>query len=328
MKLRIISCLIFLQVFCLINVERLNCQSYVTYEITDGRLGDRLISYCHAKWLSYKYGLKLLYKPFAYADKLMMSQIEMPFEQANHNRVIVPIRGDNPDYFDNNNILFDISYFPECKEELARLNKHNNYYYHFDVDYKNPEFKGELQKALKPIIELETIKPPKDCVSLAVHVRRNSGGFDSPLSFEVIERLGYLPEGVYTDFIFPLKHPSDDYYIEQIKKAVEFFDHQKMYIYLFTDDPTPSAIVEKYRKILSDYPNITFDCRKTENKHYLNVLEDLFSLINFDALIRADSNLAIVASMIGNFKLVISPRDYKKIGHKIIIDQVTIETII
>ena len=122
-----------------------------------------------------------------------------------------------------------------------------------------------------------------------------------------------------------MKHPSDDYYIEQIKKASELFGHKAIYLFVFTDDPEPNIIVEKYQDLLRDYKNIRFDYRKTENRHNLNVLEDLFSIINFDAFIRPASNLGFIASVMGNFKLIISPKSHKRIGNKIIIDSVDIE---
>lgn len=322
MKIKNILCL---QIICLIN-SFLNAQSFVTYEVPSERLGDKLISYIHAKWLSYKYDLTLLYRPFHYSDKFEFSRSETPFEQAKFKTIIRPSKGDNPNYLDKGRLLFDIKYFPESKEEFSRPDTYASAVYHFDVDFKDREFRKLLRKALSPIEKIETIKPPTDCISVALHVRKNSGGYDFPLSYEVIERLGYLPEGRYTDFDFPLKHPSDDYYIEQIKRVADIFEHQGLYIFLFTDDPLPGAIVEKYQKVLSDYKNITFDYRKKENRHDLNVLEDLFSMPNFDVYIRADSNLGFVISIIGDFKLLISPKGYKKIGHKIIINEVNIES--
>ena len=53
--------------------------SAVTYDFSGGRFGDNLVSYCHAKWISYKYNIPLLYKPFDYSDQLMMDVLEIPY---------------------------------------------------------------------------------------------------------------------------------------------------------------------------------------------------------------------------------------------------------
>ena len=33
-----------------------------------GRLGDNILDYTHAKWISYKWGIPLLFQPFQYSD--------------------------------------------------------------------------------------------------------------------------------------------------------------------------------------------------------------------------------------------------------------------
>jgi len=291
-------------------------QSYFSYRLPSegARLGDKLILYVNAKWLSYRHGLPLLYKPFEYSDKFMFSKLEMPYEQAKFNETTLITWDKKPDYKNLNNVVFEVGNDPLCEYILSEIN------------FKDSQFRAELKKNLAPTIELETVKPPKECISIAVHVRKNSNGYDFPLSYEVIEKLGYLPEGTYTDLMFPLKHPSDDYFIEQIKRAFDHFGEEKFYVFIFTDDANPSAIADKYQKALSSYKNVIFDYRRTENKHYLNVLEDMFSMANFDALVRGESGFGFIASLIGNYKLKISPTGYHKIGHKIIIDKISIES--
>ena len=41
-----------------------------------GRLGDQLIAYMHAKWVSYLYDIPLLYKPFHYSNDLVLDDKE------------------------------------------------------------------------------------------------------------------------------------------------------------------------------------------------------------------------------------------------------------
>jgi len=51
--------------------------SMITYGLSGSRFGDGLISYMHAKWLSFKYDIPLLYTPFPQSDYLRLAHMEM-----------------------------------------------------------------------------------------------------------------------------------------------------------------------------------------------------------------------------------------------------------
>ncbi|NDD58753.1 MAG: hypothetical protein EBZ47_05820 [Chlamydiae bacterium] len=59
--------------------------NYLTYH-GGGRFGDRLIAYMHAKWLSYKYNIPMLYIPFAYSDDLILDDIELQYRNHGFNK--------------------------------------------------------------------------------------------------------------------------------------------------------------------------------------------------------------------------------------------------
>ena len=92
-------------------------------------------------------------------------------------------------------------------------------------------------------------------------------------------------------------------------------------MYIFTDEQNPESLVRDYQTKINN-PNITFDYRKTTtNRHDLNVLEDLFGMTQFDALIRPDSNFSLVASKLSYDQVCISPKHYyidTILGHPII----------
>ena len=48
----------------------------VTYDLFDGRFAERAVNYLHAKWISYKTGMPLLYKPFLYSDEFVLHDCE------------------------------------------------------------------------------------------------------------------------------------------------------------------------------------------------------------------------------------------------------------
>ena len=64
---------------------------YLTYDLPGGRFGDQLLSYMHAKWLSYTYDLTLLYKPFIYSEALMVDDEEKKFSDKKSFRKIIDV---------------------------------------------------------------------------------------------------------------------------------------------------------------------------------------------------------------------------------------------
>src|SRR5271169_5509481 len=57
----------------------------ILYEAPSGRFGDQLIAYMHAKWLSYRHDIPLLYKPFIFSHELLLDEKELPHDdKASH----------------------------------------------------------------------------------------------------------------------------------------------------------------------------------------------------------------------------------------------------
>jgi hypothetical protein len=317
-----------------INME---LDSIVTNDILGGRLGDQLISYLHAKWVSYKYDLPFYYKSFIYSEQLVLDDLELRYDPslANERQIKKMVYGQTLEQFlatGKKGMLYDIPYFPESIEELQPAKKPDNYnhwqrlseyYPFFPVDWSDPEFKKIIQKMIAPKKQLNLVKLPKNRLTVALQVRKNSGGFDLPLLHGLSDQ-AYNPKTVYTDVVFPFKHPPEEYFIEQLKYVIKRFSGQKLFVFMFTDDPTPKPILERIKQAIND-PRIEFDCRTAENNHYSNVLEDLFSIAQFDCFIRPDSNLGIVASKLGNFKMVISPAHHHWKKRNLIIDKVEIQ---
>lgn len=306
----------------------------VTQEIAGGRLGDQIISYLHAKWVSYKYQLPLYYQPFPYSDQLVLHDQEMRYQDVpQHLYKKTLVRGQTLDQFINpfeNNVLYAIPYFPESKEEYLPTQgptkgwqRPTNIFVDFPVDWHDKKFKKIIQKMVAPKYPINLVQPPKNKISVAIQVRKNSGGYDLPLLNGLAEK-DFNPDQVYVDVVFPLKHPPDAYYIEQLKKVIGMFPDREFYVFIFTDDPQPLAVMNAIKAGISD-KNVEFACRTTENNHHSNVLEDLFSMTIFDCLVRPDSNLSIVAARLGDFKVTIAPKHHHWEERKLVIDEVVIE---
>lgn len=274
----------------------LQAPNAITYSFSGGRLGDNLLSYLHAKWLSYKYGLPLLYQPFPFSNcfqfhfqEQLLKTENLPYK--NHSVLLferqIDLKSSSnlwvapyfPDSYSE--YLFILDSFPYLKDKLI----------YFKVDWMDPYFKKEMQAALKLIESPSTLDLPKDKVKVAVHVRKG-GGVDLGINL-----------------YFPYKMPPDIYYIQQIQRVYNLF-RQPLYVYIFTDDLNPNAIKNLYQTALNN-SDIIFDCRKTGNGPYNNVLEDFYNMMQFDCLIRPESNFSLIAGKLADYCLEISPCLYE-----------------
>jgi len=303
----------FLYVFLLFGVASLRAKSAVTYTFSGGRFGDNLLSYCHAKWVSFKYQITLLYKPFAYSDQLMMHQLEQHLDATDMRqfKAIVNIAQlksytIEPDA----NVLYVVPYFPE-----SAIEDYDRFQFRFMLDWKDPLFKMELKKMIRPCKQLVMPEISKEGMCVGLHVRIGTG-FDIP---HINAHLNQAQDGTN------LKFPPLVYYTEQLKKIIDLFPEKMIIVYLFTDHTDPEELGYMFESML-DCPRIEFKYRTQENRHDLNVLEDFFALTQFDYLIRPDANFALVASKLGDYKILIYPRKYEKtMGNKNIFGQAYIE---
>lgn len=285
--------------------------SAVTYSLSGGRLGDNLIAFLHAAWISYTYDMPLLYQPFDYADQFAFHTMFERFDRNVKKQFASVVElGFNQftGFSKEGSTLYIVPYFPESAGDFRRNEfypdrKKNTQF--FTVDWEDAQFRSWARELLKPVRALTLVHPPADCLSIALHVRKNSGGFDPDILHGLpVEK--YDPKKLYVDRYYPLKMPPMSYYIQQLRTVLALYPEQRIYVYLFTDDPHPEAIVAECRQAIT-CERITWDYRRAGNSHTSNVVEDFFSMQQFDCLIRPDSNLSIIAGRLGDFECVVSP---------------------
>ena len=264
-----------LLVFTLLSVQIYSSDA-VTYPNDGGRFGDRLIAYIHAKWISLQDDVPFVYLPFPYSEFLVLSQEEIHLAEAA--------------YFLDPSQLHVCPYFPEAKGELRGDEWKDKY---FSVDFEEQHFLWTLRKMIAPLQPLNCIHPPKDRLSIALHVREGGGYDPSDLS-------------VY----MPYKSPPFCFYPICLNKVLELLDGKPVFCFVFTDAKDPALVVERLKKEIPADAPISFHYRETGNSHSNNVLEDFFSFQNFDILIRPDSNFSIVPSLIHPFAIVCSPLEF------------------
>jgi len=257
-------------------------------QLSGGRFGDNLVSLSHTLYFALEHGLELRYIPFPYADQLQLANYYVPFSRDEKFAHYVTYASSlNMEAVKQKDaVLLQVGYFPISESEYTVPHTWRP----FAVNWHNEKFITELRKIIAPKHPLTLTYPPEGKTSVAVHLRRG-GSYDVNLP----------EEGLLT-----YKIPKDEFYINQIRNMVELIGVEQIYIYLFTDDDYPEELARKYQERLN-IPGLEFHFREVGNNHYSNVLEDFFSLLNFECLIRSESNFAIMAEKIGNFKVVMSP---------------------
>ncbi len=255
-----------------------------------GRFGDTLLAFCHTLYFAYKNNCDFLYQPFTYSDQLVLDDIckksSPEIEKAFKRKTIFCKTNDNP-WLEkpSSDTLIQIPYFAESLNSPL-----------FYTDWEDDFFKQLLINLIAPKKPLSLIPRPAEKISVAVHVRKG-GTFES-----------WSTESKHGSHLY--KSPHNEFYIEQIQLLSQLLNHPPLYVFLFTDDENPATLAKLFEKAVK-IKSITFDYRRNNNHHNTNVLEDFFSITQFDVLIRPDSNFSIMAEKIGSHEIVISPGEFQ-----------------
>mgnify|MGYP006279517135 CR=1 FL=1 len=257
----------------------------------------------------------LLYKPFPFADSLVLSQKEPKLEDYYYDsreNIFKKEMVRDPEfcYFRTSDLkwenpsrstLYVVPYFPEagCKRDYFHDINRIGWSY-FDVDWKDEDFRSIALEMLRPTKDLELCYCPLDKITVAIHVRTGKG-FDSK-DITLME---------------PNLAPPLEFYYEALESLLNIYPDRELYFHVFTDDPNPKEIADTFQDYLKNLKTKSFSInyRISKNRHCLNVLEDFFSLFQFDCLIRPDSNFSRIPSLLKDYKVLIYPSELEQLGH-------------
>lgn len=303
--------------------------TYVTFGLM-GRLGDSLISFSRALFISTKYDIPIKINQFDYCDKLVLGNLPkinaldqfLEFNHLNDNleKLI--------DHCKNKNKNLLLPYYPESIIEIGNENQFKTG--NFTVEWENKKFKKRLLENIKLKKNIQLINPPAKCISIAIHVRKYSGS-DFPLLEEAMDKGEEIkPLNTYGDVVFPWKCVPEKFYLDCLKSLFDtilYNRNNNIYIFIFTDYPNPNELVEKFKTEINKNYNkrIIWSCRNQKNVDTDYVLNDLFSFRNFDYFIRTDSNLAIIGEKIGSNVGVISPNGHYWKNNRLTISDVKVK---
>ncbi len=229
-----------------------------------GRFGDKIVHYTVAKFISYRFNIPLLVKPFKYSSMLRFGREEKKYSREVVKQFkggVIPIsKEEDIIAHAKDNVIFETGNF--------RVDGCPNRTQTMEYILKDQHFIVELRNMLQPVVPLPRITLPTDKVTVAVHIRKG-GGYDAPLNSIQY----YLKQ--YADQRWPFKFPPEQYYVDQIKRISTLFDDVPLFMHIFTDDRNPSKLLNRIKKAVNK-ENITFSCRKIGNAHKIKYLISLF----------------------------------------------------
>jgi hypothetical protein len=292
----------------------------ITYGLSGGRFGDNILAYARAALIAHRLRAPLLYTPFPSSDQLQLHTHVPPAPLSIAPRRLVTITDGILNSFSEHK-WYKIAYCPT----IAGL---------YEAMVFDEQFAEKVKNHLKPIKELTPLPLPSNRITVAVHVRKGGGKFDdyrivSPVQFYTQQDINNaaastLQPALFSDQLWPLKFPPDQYYVDQIIQLSEMLDNMPMHVHIFTDDVRPEELVRRYSKYIAK-DTITYSYQEHANHSDGCVLEDFFAMAyQFDCLIRSGSNFSWASQLIGNHKIIIAQESGKWIGDILVVDKISI----
>ncbi len=280
--------------------EELAKRHAISYDLGGDRFGDKIVGYCHARFLSYSTSVPFLYRHFPNSEKLTIEYEAYPYEadasKFKNNVVHINSEKTLTHFFrvirdpHAAPTLFIVDYFPT---EISEWDRNKSNALLFNVPWQDKQFSEYLRNSLLPKVPIPDFRR-EGRLNVAAHVRTLSGNDTADTSIQ----------------LFPLKHPSSSYHKHQIKKIYEWNLRKPMHVFLFSDTKTPQKLVEEFRASFSR-DDITFDIQILERPDLNNVVEDFFAMQMFDVLIATQSNFSLLPSRIGTMDMALIPAHFE-----------------
>lgn len=288
----------------------------VTFKVTDGRLGDQLVFYCISRWISFSNGFEFLLPANHKFRNLKMLNIYKTLDNkitdSFENKIVL-----KNNLAISNKVTKNTLYIMDPYYRDNRL-KTNITGFPFEEFKSNKKFLEIIKKDISPTVPINKPVIPEDFYSIAIHVRSGSG-LDMSLISTQLYTANDLKEVItkkykgHQDKVHPAKFPPLQYYINCLNSFLEITKEKNIFIYIFTDNKNPKLIMDtiKMHTNISHNKKLIFNC----NSGNRSILDDLFSMCDFNCLIRGYSNFSLIPDLIGSHEITIAPKSYKWIGN-------------
>ncbi len=322
-------------IMCLCPMTFANCSS-PAFLITNveksssiSRMGDKVVDYCKAEYLSRKYNIPFLLNYSSDFDIFALSLQKKRLNEAMRKNygvhIIVKTENDIRENLKTQcNVLFFINAY--TKLDLNDLPNtgitydSRNIEQIFALMQVDNNFKEEIKTrlSLQNFKCCQTVKRQGE-LSVAVQIRRGNGLDKEIFLGESIclseQFFGSCRKIIFADLVHPTKFPPTQYYVDQINRLAELFPKKILRIYCVTDEDDPVGLIEILKKNIC-HDNVLLELfRPSGDTFQMRIAEDLYRLATADCLIRSTSHFSGVAQLIGNHKMVIWPNAIKWIDN-------------
>ena len=273
-------------------------EEFVTYTFSGGRFGDNLLAYLHAKWFSFEHQIPLLYQPFRYSTNLKLHDEELHYSSYSFSfRYRTPVWRWPLNLSSLPTVIYVCPYFPHDPREDCSIEDVNKptAWPSFPIDWENREFRALAQEMISLKIPLKLTTPPEGCISVAMHIREG-GEYDNDNTKQNVV----------------MKLPPIDFYIQGLQEILALFPGRAVYCYLFTDARFPAGLAERIQSAFPYEEALTIDYRRSINGPEHNVLEDFFSLFEFDVLIHPLSNYSLIPALLHDYAVTFCPVSFSR----------------
>ena len=258
--------------------------SAIVTRFTNGRLGNNLVTFSHALYCSCLNGHSLYYYPFRHSEKLALSRLYPSSRQL-------------PRAFSRRVIVRRLSDFTEARDVKYEIPFAEDGYCGVPTGegaitprYADPDFVRRLRACIRPIVPIRTVVPPSGVPSVAVHLR-TGGAYDTDRAKDR----------------FPHKFIDHASCLKMVTWLSGRLRDRELYVHIFTDTSYLRRTLDWFRRH-SDGANIKWGITLDRTDRY-RMLSDLFSMPNFDYLVRSRSHFSLFAQILGDYRLVLISRD-------------------
>lgn len=301
-------------------------QHAITIKTDEKSLINNIYAYSIAKWLSYKYNVSFYAQAFVESenfsieteDNLLKPDIASSFTNtvdiSSEDELIKSL------YIYNKPTLFTVGrqttlhFAPSLVETIHWPDPMTNFFFHTAM---HAPLEKSLHKSLSPKNEYTTQELPYDKITVAVYVRKGTAEnlplvsiqyndeWDQFIAKKVLKP--FFAKG--SDFLQPLQFPPEQFYVDQIIKLSAMFYDTPMHVCVFTDDKKPEKIVARLQaRINKTNIAFTYNQHSQSDSELLSMLNDIHLMAQYDCLIRPQSDVAFIAQLVGNHKIVMWPQ--------------------